>query len=67
MHDFSTKLREFIELAEKTPGFYEVEIMFSIRLNEGRESYFLRLMSDVDSVRASQQVRLTSTQQDQWF
>ncbi len=37
-------------MAEQAPGFYEVEITFSIRLHEGSESYYLRLISDADKV-----------------
>lgn len=40
-------------MAEQAPGFYEVEITFSIRLQEGSESYYLRLMSDADKVALS--------------
>lgn len=67
MNSFSAKLRELAKLAEKTPAFYELEITFSIRLNEGNESYYLRLVSDADSLRDSQQVRLNPAPNDQWF
>ncbi len=68
MHEFSSRLRELLELAEKTPEFHEVEITFCIRLQEGSESYFLRLMSDSDSVRTARQGRLSSgSGQGQWF
>jgi len=50
VQEFSSKLRELLVMAEQTPGFYEVEITFSIRLHEGSESYYLRLMSDADKV-----------------
>jgi hypothetical protein len=42
VQEFSSKLRELL--------VYEVEITFSIRLHEGSESYYLRLMSDADKV-----------------
>ena len=48
MQEFSSKLHKLLEIAEQTPGFYEVEITFSIRLKEGYESYYLRLVSDSD-------------------
>ncbi len=48
MQEFSSKLHKLLEMAEQTPGFYEVEITFSIRLKEGCESYYLRLVSDSD-------------------
>ena len=68
MHEFSSKLKELLELAEQTAGFYEVEITFSIRLQEGSESYYLRLMSDSDSMRISRRVNLASdTPEEQWF
>ncbi len=68
MQEFSSRLKELLELAEQTAGFYEVEISFCIRLQEGNESYFLRLISDSDSVRTSRQVCLgTVSSQDHWF
>lgn len=50
MQEFSSKFRELLVMAEQAPGFYEVEITFSIRLQEGSESYYLRLISDADKV-----------------
>jgi len=50
VQEFSSKLRELLVIAEQAPGFYEAEITFSIRLQEGSESYYLRLMSDADKV-----------------
>ncbi|MBF0675111.1 hypothetical protein [Pseudomonas sp.] len=68
MQEFSSRLRELLELAERTPDFHEVEITFFIRLQEGGESYYLRLMSDSDSARTSRQACLTSDgEQGQWF
>lgn len=70
MQEFSSRLKELLEQAEQTAGFYEVEISFCIRLQEGNESYFLRLISDSDSdsVRTSRQVCLgTVSSQDHWF
>jgi hypothetical protein len=32
MRDFSLRLNEILEMAERTPGFFEVEISFCIRL-----------------------------------
>jgi hypothetical protein len=35
MRDFSLRLNEILEMAERTPGFFEVEIRF-IALSRGR-------------------------------
>ncbi|HBC00746.1 MAG TPA: hypothetical protein DC032_09225 [Pseudomonas sp.] len=67
MNKFSMKLRELLALAEQTAGFYEVEVTFSIRLHDGNESYFLRLMSDSDSVHTSGQRLASVPLQNQWF
>ncbi len=68
MREFSSKLRELVALAEQAPDFYEVEVTFCIRLQEGSESYYLRLMSDSDSIRTSRQADLSlASGQGQWF
>jgi len=68
MHEFSSRLRELQELAEKCPEFYEVEITFCIRLQEGSESYYLRLASDSDSISTPRQGQLNpNSGQVHWF
>lgn len=67
MRDFSLRLNEILEMAERTPGFFEVEISFCIRLHEGNESYFLRLVSDADSLEVPNQACLASPSINSWF
>jgi len=66
MRDFSLRLNEILEMAERTPGFFEVEISFCIRLHEGNESYFLRLVSDADSLEVPHQACLASPSTNSW-
>lgn len=64
MQEFSSKVREIVELAEKTAGFHEVDVTFLIRLQGGNESYFLRILSDSDSTGTGTATEHCGTHQD---
>ena len=68
MRKFAEKVRELLCEAEKADGFHEAEVTFSIRLQGGNESYFLRLMSERD--RPGEEVSLAKENEPengQWF